>query len=84
VIITHFHADHVDGLIGVNAAPSRVGQLWVSPLAPPGPLDGDGQAAGRCNAEFRVNRTSAGTRARVGEAEVQVLGPVEHVASRSG
>ncbi len=35
VILTHFHADHVDGLPGVFAGRS-VGQLWVSPLAEPG------------------------------------------------
>ena len=37
LIITHFHADHVAGLTGVLQR-RRVGQLWLSPLAPPGPL----------------------------------------------
>ena len=31
VVITHFHADHVDGLDGVLDG-RRVGQVWVSPL----------------------------------------------------
>ena len=37
LIITHFHADHVAGLTGVLQR-RRIGQLWLSPLAPPGPL----------------------------------------------
>ena len=79
LIITHFHADHVDGLMGVLQH-RRIGQVWVSPLAPPAPLMSivRGHAARR---EIPVSAPLAGTRARVGQAELQVLGPVDHVAA---
>jgi len=78
LIITHFHADHVGGLIGVLQH-RRVGQLWVSPPAPPGPLSA---IVRREAADHRipVNAPPVGTRARVGEAELLVIGPVDHVA----
>ena len=78
LIITHFHADHVAGLTGVLQR-RRIGQLWVSPLAPPGPLTAmvSHQAAQQ---GIPVNAPLPGTRASVGEAELQVLGPVDHVA----
>ena len=34
VVLTHFHADHVDGLPGAVDG-RRVGEIWVSPLASP-------------------------------------------------
>jgi competence protein ComEC len=78
LIITHFHADHVAGLTGVLQR-RRVGQLWLSPLAPPGPLTARvrHQAAQQ---EIPVHAPPAGTRASVGPAELQVLGPVDHVS----
>jgi competence protein ComEC len=79
LIITHFHADHVDGLIGVMRH-RRVGQLWVSPLVPSGPL----AAIVRQQAMQRgipMDGPLPGTRAKVGQAELQVLGPVSHVAA---
>jgi len=79
LIITHFHADHVAGLAGVLRH-RRVGQLWLSPLAPPGPLT----AIVRSQAVQRgvsLDAPLRGTRARVGEAQLQVLGPVDHVAA---
>jgi competence protein ComEC len=77
LIITHFHADHVDGLVGVLQH-RRVGQLWVSPLAPPGPLSATvrQQAAEH---GIPVSAPLSGTRASVGAAELQVLGPVNHL-----
>jgi competence protein ComEC len=73
LIITHFHADHFQGLVGVMEH-RRIGQLWVSPLAPPGSLP---SIVGQQAAQHRipVNAPRAGTRASVGEAELQVLGP---------
>jgi competence protein ComEC len=82
LIITHFHADHVDGLIGVMQR-RQVGQLWVSPLAPPSPLT----AMVRQQAVQRgisLNAPLPGTRATVGQAELQVLGPVNHVTADQG
>ncbi len=78
LIITHFHADHVDGLVGVLQR-RRVGQLWVSSLAPSGPLAATlrQQAAQQ---GIPVSAPLPGTRASVGAAEVQVVGPVGHVA----
>ncbi len=79
LIITHFHADHVNGLTGVLRH-RHIGQLWLSPLAPPGPLT----AVIRSRAmqqRIPLNAPLPGTRASVGEATLQVLGPVQHVAS---
>ena len=78
LIVTHFHADHVVGLTGVLQR-RRIGQLWLSPLAPPGQLAAvvRRQAA---QLPIPVNAPLPGTRASVGEAELEVLGPVHHVA----
>jgi competence protein ComEC len=78
LIITHFHADHVNGFAGVLRH-RRIGQLWLSPLAPPGPLTAviRGRAIQR---RIPLNSPLPGTRARVGGATLQVLGPVQHVA----
>ena len=74
LIITHFHADHVAGLTGVLRH-RRIGQLWVSPLAAPGPLTAmvSHHAAQQ---RIPVNAPLPGTRASVEEAELEVLGPV--------
>jgi competence protein ComEC len=79
LIITHFHADHVDGLLGVLQH-RRIGQLWVSPLAPPVPLMAivKEQAARQ---GISLNAPLYGMRARIGQAELQVLGPVNHFAA---
>jgi competence protein ComEC len=78
LIITHFHADHVSGLTGV-LRDRHIGQLWLSPLAAPGPL----AAMVKHHAALQripVNAPLPGTRASVEEAELQVLGPVHHAA----
>ena len=79
LIISHFHADHVDGLIGVLQH-RRIGQVWVSPLAPQGPLSTlvTQQAAQH---GIPIHTPRWGTRARVGDAELEVLGPVDHVVA---
>jgi competence protein ComEC len=77
LIITHFHADHVDGLIGVMQH-RRIAQIWVSPLAPASPL----AAIVRQQALQRgipLGAPLPGTHAKVGQAELEVLGPVNHV-----
>ncbi len=79
LIITHFHADHVAGLTGVLRH-RRVGQLWLSPLAAPGPLTAliSHHAAQQ---RIPVNAPLTGTRASVEEAKLQVYGPVDHAAA---
>ena len=79
LIITHFHADHVAGLIGVMQH-RAVGQIWVSPLSPAGSLEAElrRQAMQR---RIPLNAPLPGTRARVGQAELDVLGPISHLAA---
>jgi competence protein ComEC len=82
LILSHFHADHVDGLAGVFAD-RTVGQLWVSPFASPA-----GEAAAvRAEAERRgvgVAVPVVGDTGRLGEASWQVLGPVGEHGTATG
>jgi competence protein ComEC len=79
LIITHFHADHVNGLAGVLQH-RRIGQLWLSPQAPAGPLTA--VISSRAIQEgIPLKAPLPGTRASVGDAALQVLGPVQHVAT---
>jgi len=76
LILTHFHADHVDGLEGVRQR-RRVGDMWVSPLASPGYEVGRVREwAGPYGRP--VTSPPVGTTATVGEVSLQVLGPVDH------
>jgi competence protein ComEC len=79
LIITHFHADHVAGLIGVMQH-RTVGQIWVSPFSPPGSLDAEVR---RQAMEHRIPLSAPlpGTRASVGQAELDVIGPISHVTA---
>jgi competence protein ComEC len=79
LIITHFHADHVNGLTGVLRH-RRIGQLWLSPLAPPGPLTAMIRSRA-AQQRIPLNTPPPGTRASVGNVALQVLGPVPHMAS---
>jgi competence protein ComEC len=82
VVLTHFHADHVDGLTGVLRG-RDVGRIDVSPLAEPA----DGVADVRRHAAARglpVRAVTAGERTTVGPVHWQVLGPLrEHPDSAS-
>jgi len=73
LILTHFHADHVDGLPGVFAH-RRVAEIWVSPLASP---EYEAAAVGRLAADRRIPvRTPAvGSQGSVGAASLVVIGP---------
>jgi competence protein ComEC len=74
LVLTHFHADHVDGLDGVLSG-RAVGQIWVSPLASP---ELEVREVRRMAEERGIPVTSppVGARALVGEVALEVLGPV--------
>ncbi|GAA1544343.1 ComEC/Rec2 family competence protein [Nocardioides humi] len=72
-MITHFHADHVDGLEGVLAG-RRVDAVETTALAdPPGGVDLVRRAA--AEAGVPVTTASYGATRRIGDATVQVLHP---------
>jgi len=74
LVLTHFHADHVDGLAGVFEG-RRVGEVWVSPRASPaGEAAAARELAGRHGVPVRV--PPPGTRAQVGGISLAVLGPL--------
>lgn len=80
VVLTHFHADHVDGLAGVLDG-RRVGGLEVTPqLDPPAGVEQVVREAGRAGVPIRL--APYGETRRVGSATVQVLWP--RSASRRG
>lgn len=73
LVLTHFHADHVDGLPGVLRG-RRVGQILTTPLADPG----SGAAAVRRTAEragIEVQPVTVGATAVVGPIGWEVLAP---------
>ncbi|GAB3761274.1 ComEC/Rec2 family competence protein [Microlunatus parietis] len=74
LILSHFHADHVDGLAGVfDGRP--VGELWVGPLPAPA---AQAVAVQRLAADHgvRVRTPRVGERVAVGGTAWQVIGPV--------
>jgi competence protein ComEC len=80
VVLTHFHADHVDGLPGVLDG-REVGALWTTTLLdPPRAVEAVATAAGRD--DVPVTGPPAGP-VQVGEAALQVLWPADR-APRSG
>ncbi|WP_375424196.1 ComEC/Rec2 family competence protein [uncultured Friedmanniella sp.] len=74
LVLSHFHADHVDGLAGVFAG-RTVARVWVSPLASPA-----GEAATARDLAARqgvpVEVPEVDRAATVGEVALRVLGPV--------
>jgi competence protein ComEC len=73
IVLTHFHADHVDGLPGV-LDDRDVGQIEVSPLAEPA----DGEAEVRqwaSDAGIPIVVAVAGETWRMGDATWTTLGP---------
>ncbi len=74
LVLTHFHADHVDGLSAVLAH-RRVGRIWVSPL--PAPIGGVAlvrSLAGAANVP--IETPPVGSAGRLGPMTWTVLGPV--------
>ena len=74
LILTHFHADHVDGLAGVLER-RGIGQIWVSPLAAPAPEVAIVQDLAQ-RRRIPVISPPVGTRSVVGAIRLEVLGPV--------
>ena len=63
LVLTHFHADHVDGLRGVWSG-RTVGQVWVSPLAAPAYEAIGGGGSGRPAPDAGRARRRPGSRPR--------------------
>ena len=74
LVLTHFHADHVDGLAGVLAH-RPVGQIWVSGVSsPPGEVREVVEAARQ--RRIPVTSPAVGHRVGVGELALEVIGPL--------
>ncbi len=74
LVLTHFHADHVDGLAGALEG-RTVQHVWVSPLPEPaGEAAALRAAAAQEGAEVVVPRP--GARVRVGQVDLRVVGPL--------
>jgi competence protein ComEC len=73
LILTHFHADHVDGLPAVFAR-RRVAEIWISPLASP---EYEAAAVQRLAADrgIPVRTPAVGSHGSVGAAFLLVIGP---------
>jgi competence protein ComEC len=74
LVLTHFHADHADGLAGVLAG-RTVQQVWVSPLAEPAAEVADVRTAA-VGEGAAVEVPAPGRRVQVGEVGLAVLGPL--------
>ncbi len=74
LLLTHFHADHVDGLDGV-AAGRRLSHIWVSPLAAPA-YEAVAVADRARRAGADLVSPGVGDTAAVGAVHLRVLGPV--------
>jgi competence protein ComEC len=74
VVVTHFHADHVDGLAGVLKG-RRVGRIETSPVADP---EGGARLVRSvaARAGVPVRAVAYGETTQVGSLRWQVLGPV--------
>jgi competence protein ComEC len=74
LVLTHFHADHVDGLAGVLRG-RTVGQIWVSGVASP-PVEVHDVRMAADQHQIPVASPGVGVRATVGELGLEVIGPV--------
>ncbi|WKN47263.1 ComEC/Rec2 family competence protein [Nocardioides sp. Arc9.136] len=80
VVLTHFHADHVDGLAGVLDG-RAVGAVETTPVLDPagGVADVDAAAAA---AGLEVRAASYGATRRVGQVTLQALWPLPTATTR--
>lgn len=81
VVLTHFHADHVDGLPGVLGG-RTVGQVLVSPIAEPSYQAGEVTKWTRARG-IPVSPVAAGDRLSFGDVTAQVWAPVRRIAAGS-
>lgn len=82
VVLTHFHADHVNGLPGVLDG-RQVAEIETSPLADP-PDRADAVAAWAAEEGVPETVAVAGERRTVGQLQWQVLGPIDAGSTGSG
>jgi competence protein ComEC len=80
LVLTHFHADHVDGLAGVVAA-LPVGEVMVSPLADPPEGSTEVHALAR-SARVPVALSVYANTRRIGPVTLQVLWPLPDQPTR--
>lgn len=81
VVLTHFHADHVEGLPGVLGG-RTVGQVLVSPIAEPGYQVGEVKRWTRARG-IPVSAVAAGDRLTFGDVDAEVWAPVRRIAAGS-
>ncbi|HYI57945.1 MAG TPA: ComEC/Rec2 family competence protein [Microlunatus sp.] len=81
LVLTHFHADHVDGLAAVVGR-LPVGQVWVSPYASPAAEEAEVRSL-VLGAGSVLRSPPAGETGRVGQVWWEVLGPVGAVSASS-
>jgi competence protein ComEC len=74
LVLSHFHADHVDGLAGVLTG-RAVGQVWVSVLASPS-REVDEVRRMAAARSIPVTSPPVGVRAKVAGVSLEVIGPV--------
>lgn len=74
LVLSHFHADHADGLTGIFDG-RTVGQVWVSPRASPAAEVAAAHALARRHG-VPIGVPATATQARVGDVALTVLGPL--------
>lgn len=82
VVLTHFHADHIDGLTGALRN-REVGQVLLSPLAEPA-TGAAAVAAALAPGAVPARVPEVGEQLQVGEASLRVLAPTERAEPASG
>lgn len=82
LVLTHFHADHVDGLTAVVGR-LPVGQVWVSPYASPTAEAAEVRSTVLAAGSV-VRSPPVGETGRVGQVWWQVLGPVSTAEEMTG
>jgi competence protein ComEC len=82
LVLTHFHADHIDGLSGVLDG-RRVGEIEVSPLPVPS-AGAEAVSATAAGAHLPIRVASPGQRWKVGPTTWEVVGPLAGTSHFAG